>query len=74
MEKRGDLLETCVWLHNLHANKVEINQIRTVYMKAWRETNELEELWTNFGNMVFSEQRRRDRVSKYHVCASYDNE
>ena len=43
-------------------------------MKAWQGTNELEELWTNFGNMVFSEQWRRDHVSKYHVCASYDNE
>ena len=35
MEKCGDLLETCVRLHNLCANKVEINQIHTVYMKAW---------------------------------------
>lgn len=72
-EKRGDLLETCVRLHNLRANKVEINQIRTVYMKAWRETDELDELWTNFGNMLFSEQRRRDRVSNYHVYASYED-
>ena len=56
MEKCGDLLETCVWLHNLCTNKVKINQIHMVYMKAWQETDELEELWTNFGNMVFLEQ------------------
>jgi hypothetical protein len=26
-ERRAKLLETCIWLHNLHAQRVGINQI-----------------------------------------------
>lgn len=73
-EKRACLLETCVRLHNLRANRVGINQIRSVYMKQWRETDELDDLWKNFENLLFSEQRARDRVSNYHVYASYDED
>jgi hypothetical protein len=71
-ERRASLLETCVRLHNLRALKVGINQIRTVYLKEWCATEELDELWKNFETMLFSEQRSKDRVSNYHVYASFE--
>jgi hypothetical protein len=71
-ERHASLLETCVQLHNLCALKVGINQIRTVYLKEWCVTEELDELWKNFETMLFSEQRSKDRVSNYHVYASFE--
>lgn len=65
-EQRGDLLETCVRLQNLRTELVGINQLRTVYMPIWRE-NEQEEIWKNFENILYGEQRRNDRVSKFHL-------
>ena len=53
----GDMLEICVRLHNLCACCVGHNQIRTVYMPLWQQTQEDEEVWNNFENMVFGEQR-----------------
>ena len=70
-EGRGDMLETCVRLHNLRARCVGHNQIRTVYMPLWQQTQEDEEIWTNFENMVFGEQRRRDRVARFHNFPVY---
>jgi hypothetical protein len=72
-ERRAKLLETCIRLHNLRARRVGINQIRSVYMREWRATEELDDLWRNFESMLFAEQRSRDRVSKYHVYASYED-
>jgi DDE superfamily endonuclease len=72
-EQRASLIETCVRLHNLRAQMVGINQIHNVYMKEWRATDDLDELWRCFENMLFSEQRRRDRISNYHMYASYDD-
>lgn len=72
-DQRASLIETCVRLHNLRAQRVEINQICNVYMKEWRASDELDELWKGFENMLFSEQRTRDRVLNYHVYASYED-
>ena len=66
---QGDLLETVSRLFNLCARAVGHNQIRTVYMPIWRE-DEQEELWMSFEGMLFSEQRRNDRVSRFHLVAS----
>jgi hypothetical protein len=71
-EERGNLLEVCVRLHNLRAQRVGHNQIRTVYMPLWRQNKEDEEVWTNFENMLFSEQRRVDRVSRFHNFPEYE--
>jgi hypothetical protein len=60
-DARGNLLEICVCLHNLRTQRVGHNQIRTVYMPLWRQNQEDEEVWTNFENMLFSEQHRVDR-------------
>ncbi|KAJ7327634.1 hypothetical protein DFH08DRAFT_816471 [Mycena albidolilacea] len=54
-EERGDLLEMCVRLHNLRTQR----------------SKEDEEIWTNFENMLFSEQRRNDCVSRFHNFAEY---
>ena len=62
VDRRGDLLKICVHLQNLCTRLVAINQIWSVYMPLWR-VNEQEELWESFKNMLFSEQRARDRVS-----------
>lgn len=68
--ERGDLLEICVSLHNLRARLVGINQIRSVYIPLWKHTRE-EEVWSNFENMLFGEQRRSDRVARFHNVAIY---
>jgi hypothetical protein len=71
-ENRGDLLETCVRLNNLRARCVGLNQIRSVYMPLWQQNKEEEEVWKNFENMLFSEQRRVDRVSRFHNFPEYE--
>ncbi|KZV61810.1 hypothetical protein PENSPDRAFT_592328, partial [Peniophora sp. CONT] len=35
-ERRGDLLETCLRLHNVRTAVVGISQIRNVYEPIWR--------------------------------------
>jgi hypothetical protein len=57
-EERGGRLEICVWLNNLHAQQVGINQICTVYMPLCKQTQE--EIWGNFENVLFGEQRCSD--------------
>jgi hypothetical protein len=68
----GDLLEICCRLNNLRAELVGINQIRNVYMPLWRETRAEEEVWINFENMLFGDQRRSDRVARFHNVAIYE--
>jgi hypothetical protein len=63
---RGDILECASRLFNLRARTVGYNQIRTVYMPIWKE-GEQEELWATFKSMLFSEQRRNDRVHRFHL-------
>lgn len=70
-EARGDLIEICVRLHNLRAIRVGINQIRTVYLKCWQDTDDDTAVWQDFENMLFSEQREKDRVSRFHVTLQY---
>jgi hypothetical protein len=70
-EERGDLLEICVRLNNLRAQQVGINQIRTVYMPLWKQTQEQEDIWGNFENVLFGEQQRSDRVARFHNVAIY---
>ncbi|KAF9480326.1 hypothetical protein BDN70DRAFT_832907 [Pholiota conissans] len=71
---RANLLEVCFRLHNLRTRKVGRNQIQKVYMPEWRKTKEDKEIWSNFENMVFGEQRNNDRVSRFHVHAEYQEE
>jgi hypothetical protein len=68
-EQRGNLLETCVRAHNLRTNRVGFNQIRTVYMPQWQEYAEDEEVWRNFENIIFADQRHNDCVSCFHYLA-----
>lgn len=70
--ERADLLEICVRLNNLRAELVGINQIRSVYMPLWKQTQEDERVWMDFGNMMFGEQRRSDRVARFHNIAVYE--
>jgi hypothetical protein len=65
---RGDLLEICARLHNLRTRMVGINQIRSVYMPIWK-ADEQEEIWANFENILFSVQRKNDRVRRFHLSA-----
>lgn len=68
-DRRGDLLEICVRLQNLRTRLVGINQIWSVYIPIWK-ADEQEEIWESFENMLFSEQRARDRVSGFHLMYS----
>ncbi|PPQ95855.1 hypothetical protein CVT26_015594 [Gymnopilus dilepis] len=72
-EFRALLLETCFRLHNLRTREIGRNQIQTVYMAEWRRTNDDQRIWLDFENIVFSEQRRIDRVSRFHVFPEYLN-
>jgi hypothetical protein len=71
-KERGDLLEICVRLNNVRAELVGINQIRSVYMPLWKQTREDEAVWNGFENMLFGEQRRSDRVARFHNIAVYE--
>jgi hypothetical protein len=71
-EARGNLIEICVRLLNLRTRRVGYNQIRSVYMPLWRQNQEDEQIWTGFEKMLFSDQRRLDRVSRFHNFAMYD--
>ncbi|CAA7264567.1 unnamed protein product [Cyclocybe aegerita] len=70
-ERRGNLLEICNRLNNLRTRRVGINQIRTVYMRYWQDTAEDIDIWQNFENMLFSDQRKNDRVARFHTYAEY---
>ncbi|KAI0054335.1 hypothetical protein BV25DRAFT_1817190, partial [Artomyces pyxidatus] len=72
VERCGNLLETCLRLHNLRTITVGINQIRTVYMKHWQADEEQELVWKTFEDMLFSEQWESDRVARFHTFARYD--
>ena len=66
IEKRADLIESCFRLHNLRTRLVGINQIRNVYVPIWRE-GEAQRIWEGFEGILFSDQRKYDRVSTFHV-------
>ena len=67
-DQRGDLLENCARLHNLRARRVGINQIQSVYMPIWVD-GEQEQVFRNFETLLISDQRRNDRVAKFHMEA-----
>lgn len=71
--RRSTILELVVRLHNLRSRKVGINQIRTVYMPIWREGHEQEQIWNDFENILFGEQRKADRVTQYHNVVTHDS-
>ncbi|KIK78037.1 hypothetical protein PAXRUDRAFT_165071 [Paxillus rubicundulus Ve08.2h10] len=60
---RGDLLEICLQLHNLHTIKVGFNQIQMVYFKHWQQTDDDIEVWTRFESMLFLDQHEKDHVA-----------
>lgn len=72
-DHQGDLLETCFQLTNLHARCVGHNQIRTVYMPAWRDNADDIEIWDGFEDIMFGDQQRKDQVSCFHILPVYDN-
>ncbi|KIM55807.1 hypothetical protein SCLCIDRAFT_30069 [Scleroderma citrinum Foug A] len=72
-ERRGNLIEVCLWLHNMRTVKIGINQIHTMYVPNWQQTEEDQEVWTGFANMLFSDQIKKDRVSRFHVTLEYQN-
>ncbi|KAF7763994.1 hypothetical protein Agabi119p4_8538 [Agaricus bisporus var. burnettii] len=63
---RAEVLETITRLHNLRARCVGINQIRTVYMPMWTED---EQFLLHIQNTLFSDVRKNDRVSRFHISA-----
>ncbi|KAG2076065.1 hypothetical protein BDR04DRAFT_1149775 [Suillus decipiens] len=44
-EAHSNLIEVCLWLHNLRATHIRINQIWTVYMKIWQATEDDMDVW-----------------------------
>lgn len=68
---RADLLECVFRLHQVRTRRIGHNEIREVYMPQWKRTTEDEEVWINFENILFSDQRKNDRVSRYHTYPEY---
>jgi hypothetical protein len=71
-ERWANVLEICVRGYCLRAHRAGPNQIRTVYMPQWQANVEDVEVWESFENMLFSEQRRMDRVSRFHTVVTYE--
>ncbi|KIM82644.1 hypothetical protein PILCRDRAFT_97457 [Piloderma croceum F 1598] len=60
--------------HHLPADLTEGRNLeqfdrQLVYMPIWK-ANEQEEIWESFKNMLFSEQKAKDRVSQFHLMYS----
>ena len=72
-ERRGNLIEICLQLHNVRTVKIGINQIHTVYVPNWQQTKEDQEVWTGFANMLFSDQIKKDHISRFHITLEYQN-
>ena len=66
MDQRADLIETCFRLHNLRTRLVGINQIKNVYVPIWREGSG-ERVWEGFEGLLFADQRKHDRVGRFHI-------
>ena len=66
------LLEVCVCVFNLRARLVGINQICSVYLPIWQESED-ERLWTALGDMVFDDICRHDHVARFHLVFQPDN-
>ena len=71
-QRRGDLIETCIRLYNFHVERVGLNQIREVYMPQCRMDAEDEEILSNFKNVLFSDQRKKDCVLRFHTYPEFD--
>jgi hypothetical protein len=71
-ELRQRLLENTSRLTNIRARRVGISQIRTVYLGVWRESED-QRMWTDLGDMLFGDIRRRDRVSRFHLVVADPN-
>lgn len=65
--RRADLLETCARAFCLRTYRMGINQINSVYVAQAGDMR----MWMNFEDMLFADQRRNDRVLRFHVTASY---
>lgn len=71
--RRGDLLEVIMRLYQIRARRVGINQIRSVYMPRWTEGEEQRAIWDHFETILFKEQKKNDRVVRFHMEAVYDD-
>lgn len=65
--RQVDILETVARIYQLCTCLVGINQIRNVYMPAWKETEEDREIWDNFEHILFQDQIKSDRVARFHM-------
>ena len=67
--RRGNLLEVCIRAHSLRTRRIGHNQIQTVYVPQWQGEGAE---FSDFTNLLFSEQRANDRVSQFHTMAIYE--
>ena len=65
--RRGDILETCIRAFCLRTRRMGVNQIKSIYVEQVGEMG----MWANFEDMLFADQRRNDRVLRFHITASY---
>jgi DDE superfamily endonuclease len=67
-KRRGDILETCIRAFTLRTQWMGINQITSVYLG---DDQSERHIWSNFENILFADQRRNDRVMRFHIEVAY---
>ena len=64
--RRWRLLKLVGRLIQLRARRVGISHIRNTYAPIWREAAEDMEIWETWERMLYSEQRKKDRVTRFY--------
>ncbi|RPA83739.1 hypothetical protein BJ508DRAFT_317665 [Ascobolus immersus RN42] len=63
---RSLLIEVCVRLHNLRANRIGLNQIRTFYEGIWTDGRVRSTIYHEFRDMLFRDIRKNDRIRRFY--------
>ena len=71
-QQQANILEICIQAHVLWTQRVELNQIQTIYKPNWHITGGDGNVILEWENLIFREQRTNDRVEMFHTVAVYD--
>ena len=63
---RFKMLRCVCRMYQIRVRRVGINHIKNTYVPIWQESDDLLDVWMNWEKMLFSEQRRKDRVSQFY--------
>ena len=63
---RFKLLKVISRLEQLRIMVVGINHIQNTYVPIWQDGDESLDVWVNWERMLFSDMRKKDRVSRFY--------